>query len=114
MLLGQRYWRLLWPALLCLLLIFVFSCGSRAKYAGVYKAQDPVTQKESKTYIELKENGEGAWRVEDDEDSFSWYIKGGEIRLNTKLGGVLVGKMKDDTLEIALPGGKKIFFKKVE
>ncbi|MBW1709037.1 MAG: hypothetical protein JRG97_04185 [Deltaproteobacteria bacterium] len=114
MLLQQGYSNRFWPVLLCLLLIFTFSCGSRAKYAGLYKAKEGETQKQFETYIELKENGEGAWRVGDDEDSFSWHVKGKEIRLNTKLGGVLVGKMKNDTLEITLPGGKKIFFKKTD
>jgi len=62
----------------------------------------------------LKENGEGVWRVEDEEESFSWYVKGDEIRLNTKLGGVIVGEIQDDTLKITLPGGNKMSFKKAK
>jgi len=114
MLPRPRYSNRLWPALLSLLLIFALSCGSKARYAGLYKAQENESQKPSETYIELKENGEGVWRVEDEEDSFSWYIKGDEIRLNTKAGGIIVAKIRNDTLEITLPAGKKMSFKKVK
>ena len=114
MLPRPRYSKRLWPALLCVLLIFTFSCGSKDRYAGLYKAQENESQKPSETYIELKENGEGVWRMEDEEDSFSWYVKGDEIRLNTKAGGIIVAKIQDDTLEIVLPGQKKMSFKKVE
>ena len=109
-----RYSNRLWPALLCLLLVFTFSCGSKARYAGLYEARDGESQKPSETYIEIKENGEGIWRVKDEENSFSWYVKGNEIRLNTKAGGIIVAKIQNDTLEITLPAGKKMSFKKVK
>jgi len=114
MLPRPRYSKRLWLALLCVLLISTFSCGLKDRYAGLYKAQENESQKHSETYIELKENGEGVWRMEDEEDSFSWYVKGDEIRLNTKAGGIIVAKIQDDTLEIVLPGQKKMSFKKVE
>ncbi len=109
MVLKPGYPNPLWLALVCLLLLFSFSCGSKARYAGLYKAQ------ESESYIELKENGEGVWRVKDNEDSFSWYVKGDEIRLNTKAGGIIVANIQeDDTLEVTLPGGRKMSFKRIE
>ncbi|UCH08528.1 MAG: hypothetical protein JSV55_06040 [Deltaproteobacteria bacterium] len=114
MLPRQRYSNRLWPALLGLLLVFAFSCGSKARYAGLYEARDSESQKPSETYIELKENGEGVWRVKDEENSFSWYVKGSEIRMNTKAGGIIVAKIQNDTLEITLPAGKKMSFKKVK
>jgi hypothetical protein len=114
MLPRPRYSNRLWPVLLCLLFISTFSCGERERYAGRYSAQGEELPKYAETYIELKENGEGVWRVEDEEDSFSWYVKGDEIRLNTKAGGIIVAKILDDTLEIVLPGQKKMSFKKVE
>jgi len=97
---------------LCLLLIPVFSCSSKAEYAGLYKAQETESKKHHE--IDLNENGEGVWRVEDNEDSFSWYVKGDEIRLNTKAGGVIVAKIRKDALQIRLPGREKLFFRKVE
>ena len=100
------------PALLCLLLVFTFSCSSKAEYAGLYKAQETESKKHHE--IDLNENGEGIWRVEDNEDTFSWYVKGDEIRLNTKAGGVIVAKIRNDTLEIRLAGREKLSFSKVE
>ncbi len=100
------------PALLCLLLVFTFSCSSKAEYAGLYKAQETESKKHYE--IELNENGDGIWRVEDNEDTFSWYVKGDEIRLNTKAGGVIVAKIQNNTLKIRLPGREKLSFRKVE
>jgi hypothetical protein len=94
------------------LLIFAFSCASREEHAGLYKAQEDSSQEYSETYIELKESGEGTWTVADEEESFSWYIKGDELRLNTKLGGVIVGQIQNDTIKIVLFKKQKILFKK--
>jgi len=95
------------------LLLFAFSCASKAEYAGLYKAQEGDSKKYAETYIELNENGKGTWRVADDEDEFSWEIKkGNELRLNTKSGGVIVGQIQDDTIVIVLAERKKIVFKK--
>ncbi|MEE9435404.1 MAG: hypothetical protein V3V37_01860 [Candidatus Adiutricales bacterium] len=53
--------------------------------------------------------------MSDDEDSFTWYVKGDdELRLNTRLGGVIVGKIQDGTIVIMLAGRDKITFKKSE
>lgn len=93
--------------------MFAFSCSSKAEYSGLYKAQDTESKKYIDTFIDLKETGEGAWRVSDDEDSFTWYIKGdNELRLNTRLGGVIVGEIQDGTIVIILAGRDKITFKK--
>ncbi len=112
MFLRSNYSKYMGMALGCLFLIFASSCGSETQYVGVYKAQDTESQKQSE--IELKNDGEGVWRVEDNEESFAWNKKGDEIRLNTKQGGVIVAKIQDDTLKITLAGGKKLSFKKVE
>ncbi len=97
---------------LCILLIITFSCSSKAKYAGVYQTGE--ADKEMRSEIELTKEGEGYWRVGDNEEPFSWYPKGDEIRLNTRKGGVIVAKIQDDTLEITLSGGKKLTFKKIK
>jgi hypothetical protein len=68
----------------------------------------------SETCIELKKNGVGVWRVLDDEASFRWDAKDNEIRLHTKTGGVIIGKIQGDTLEIALPGRSVRYFKRVK
>ena len=48
-----------------------------------------------------------------EEVTFAWYIKRGELRVNTKGGGVIVGKIDKDTIQITLPGSKIMSFKKV-
>jgi hypothetical protein len=92
--------------------MFAFSCSSKAEYSGLYKAQDTESKKYTDIFIDLKETGEGIWRVSDDEETFSWYVKGDELRLNTKLGGVIVGEIQDGTIVIMLAGRDKITFKK--
>jgi hypothetical protein len=97
-----------------LLLIFVVSCGSKEKLAGVYKAEEKDLCKQAETLLELKPNGDGAWKVGDEEVPFSWYIKGGELRINTKGGGVIIGSIEKDTISMTLPGARKITFKKIQ
>jgi hypothetical protein len=93
-----------------LLMIMNFSCDQKEGYIGIYSAQGEDVSKTSE--IELKENGQGVWRVLDDETSFRWSISKNEIRLHTKSGGVIVGKIKGNTIEIVLPGRSAMYFKK--
>ena len=93
-------------------LLFTWSCESKEKYAGKYVAVDKEAPKQEEIYLELKPNGEGLWVVGDKEVSFSWYMKGGDLRVNTKEGGVLVGKMEGSTIKITLPTRGEIVFNK--
>jgi hypothetical protein len=106
---------------LCVLLVLLLSCESRDKYVGVYKeaCQDSCAQGE--IVLELKGNGDGLWRVPSDEVAgtfievpFVWYIKQGELRVNTRAGGVIVGKIGKDTIQMTLPGYKVMTFKKIQ
>jgi len=107
--LQNRVWLL--PC--CLLLVLMLSCGgSREKYVGSYKADPNDTPKQTETSLELKENGEGIWKVGDEEVSFSWDIRQNELRVNTKGGGVLVGDLEKNVIYLSLPGSKRIAFRK--
>ena len=97
---------------LCLLLILIISCGSRDQFTGTYRADAGDSPKQAEIMIELKANGDGVWRVGDEEVPFAWDIKGGELRVNTKGGGVIVGAIEKDTVRISLPGSKMMSFKK--
>ena len=108
----QKYRNDLRTTLLFIILAFIFSCSSRTEYAGIYQTSE--VDKEMRSELELKQNGEGYWRVGDSEELFSWYVKGDEIRLNTRKGGVIVAKKQDNTLVIVLSGGKKLSFRKTE
>jgi len=93
-------------ATMCLLMIFAFSCGREDVYEGIYKAQDGKSSKYAGSQIELMEKGQAVWRTLDDEVSFRWEIKDSEIWLSTKSGGIIIGKIHDDTIEVTLPGAK--------
>jgi len=103
-----------WLLGLCLVVILLFGCESKDRYVGVYKAQAQDSPKQAEIVVELKANGDGLWRVGSEEVTFTWYIKRGELRVNTKGGGVIVGKIDKDTIQITLPGSKTMSFKKVQ
>lgn len=110
----SRYQAQGWVLSLCLVVILLFGCESKDKYAGVYKVQAPDSSKQAEIVLELKANGDGLWRVGSEEVTFAWDIKGGELRVNTKRGGGIVGKIDKDTIQITLPSTKTMTFKKVQ
>ncbi len=81
-----------------LIVTLSFSCDTGDRYAGVYQSAE-----HPENHIELKENGVGVWRVSDDEASFRWDIRDSELRLHTRAGGVVIGKIQNDTIQITLP-----------
>lgn len=97
---------------LCMVLLFVLSCESKSTFVGTYRADDKDSPRQAETLLELKANGQGTWKVGDDEVSFSWYIKADQLRLNTKGGGVILGTFDKDTLQITLPNHGMIPFKR--
>lgn len=78
-------------------------CGPGERYAGLYTAPAEGGLPQGETAIELKENGEGVWRTGDHEVTLRWSARGKEVRLHTKEGGIIIGKMKGDILELMLP-----------
>ena len=78
----------------------------------MYIPRGAERQENPQTYIELKENGLGFWRMLDEEASFRWDVKDSEIRLHTKLGGVIIGTIYGDIIELGLPTQKIKYFKK--
>jgi hypothetical protein len=101
-----------WLSLL-LLLILVTACGSKNEVAGNYQAEGKDSPGEAATVLELKANGDGNWKSGAEEIPFSWYIKGGELRINTKGGGVIVGAIERETIHLTLPGSKQLTFRKI-
>jgi hypothetical protein len=98
---------------LFLILVFLVACGSKDKVAGNYRAEEKDLSGQIETVIELKPNGDGSWKSGVEEIPFSWYIKSGELRINTKGGGVIVGALEKDTIHLTLLGNKKMTFRKV-
>ena len=50
----------------------------------------------------------------DEEVTFSWDVKGNELRLHTKNGGVIVGSLDNRIIHVTLPGSKELLFRKVK
>ena len=104
---------------MCVMLLV--SCESRDRYVGVYQAEATGAAKQEVVILELKANGDGLWRVGSDgvkdasvEVPFAWYIKRGDLRMNTKAGGVIVGKIDKDTIRLTLPGSKTLTFRRTQ
>jgi hypothetical protein len=94
---------------LILVLVIAFSCRSKVSNEGTYVNASA----DSTIVLELKENGKGCWKKEDEEVPFSWKVhRGGELRLHLKLGGIVLGEIADGTIEIVLPGTEKLIFRK--
>ena len=100
--------------LLCLFAAAMTGCGPSTAHVGTYVAEIKDSPHHHETTVELKETGVGVWRVGDDEVAFSWYVKGNELRLNTKSGGVIVGSLDKGVIHVTLPGSEELFFKKVK
>ena len=108
-----------WVVGLCMCVMLLVSCESRDKYVGVYRADATGYASHVAIILELKANGDGLWRVISDEVNgtpvetpFTWYIKRGDLRMNTRAGGVIVGKIGRDTIRMNLPGYKALTFRK--
>ena len=50
----------------------------------------------------------------DDEVTFSWHVKGNELRLHTRNGGVIVGSLDDRIIHVTIPGSNELLFRKVQ
>jgi len=102
--------------LVLILLVFFFlaaACDYRDRYAGLYVSGSPDLETPENVVLELKPNGEGLWRAGGDEVPFAWSVKGGELRIHTRGGGVITGALDGETIDITLPGTMKMLFRKV-
>jgi hypothetical protein len=97
---------------IALVFLFTLSCTSREHYAGTYSSGAPGPPKQPEVVIELKEDGQGLWRTLDQEVSFRWSVRENEIRLHTRDGGIIIGKITGSSLEITLPGRRTVSCKK--
>ena len=90
-----------------------FACGPTDSHIGKYQAIDITETAQKEIDIELMENGEGSWTCCDSEVLFTWYVKKNELRINTREGGIMVGKLKNGSFTITLPGKKTLTFVKI-
>ena len=111
---SSKHWNAISSPLLCLLIVFTFSCAPEERYVGSYQAEAGSYPQFPQIFIELKEDGRGIQRVSGDETSFRWKVKGDEIRFHTKSGGVITGRMEGGVLEVMLPGSRIISLRKTK
>jgi hypothetical protein len=103
------------PVLFCLLLFAATAgCSPRTQLVGTYTAEITDSPHHSEATLELKETGTGVWKVGDDEVTFSWHVKGNELRLHTRNGGVIVGSLDDRIIHVTIPGSNELLFRKVQ
>ncbi|MGA2937631.1 MAG: hypothetical protein ABSF52_11100 [Syntrophobacteraceae bacterium] len=103
------------PVLFCVLLFTAAAgCSPRTQLVGTYIAEIKDSPNRGETTLELEEIGTGVWKVGDDEVPFSWHVKGNELRLYTRNGGIIVGNMDNRIIHVTLPGSKELLFRKVK
>jgi hypothetical protein len=102
------------PLFICLLLMLILACESKDRYIGSYRAEADKLSKPVEVVMELKANGDGTWRMGDEEIPFAWYIQSGELRINTKGGGVIVGSIAAGSIRVTLPSAGDLIFRKLD
>jgi hypothetical protein len=103
------------PVLFCIFLLTAAAgCGPGTQHVGTYIVEIKDSPHRSETTLELQETGIGVWKVGDDELTFSWHVKGNELRLHTRDGGVIVGSLDNQIIHVTLPGSGELFFRKVK
>lgn len=93
----------------------MLSCGpDNPGPVGKYEAEVTLSGMATAVYLELGENGRGSWATDVDNVDFRWDIDGNKIRIHTRSGGVIIGRIDDNSIEIHLPGVGAHHFTKVE
>ncbi len=103
--------------LITLLIAFLLSYNAcnrdTSGVTGKYMAQIGEGEQSMTVLLELGENGTGSWAVEEDNVNFRWEVREKDILLHTKSGGVIVGSIVGETIDIYLPGVGVHTFKKI-
>jgi hypothetical protein len=101
-------------SILILLLVSCVSCSEdETRVTGKYMAQTGDGEQSMTVLLELGEDGTGSWAIEEDHVKFKWETRGEEILFHTRSGGVIVGKIGKEAVEIYLPGVGIHSFRKI-
>lgn len=94
-------------------MMFIASgCTEHHNMIGVYQKVSGETSGSS-SIIKLEQNKEGVWEKGIDEISFRWSIRGNEIWLHSKTGGVIIGRLIEEGFIIELPEADSFVFHKM-
>ncbi len=94
------------------MMFIVSGCTEQPDMVGVYQKVSGETSGTS-SIIKLEQNKEGIWEKGIDEIPFNWSIRGNEIRLHSKTGGVIIGRLIEDGFIIELPETESFVFHKM-
>ena len=94
--------------------LFMFACRDTMSLTGKYMSQGDKDRHLPDIVLILGANGQGSWAGEGDSVDFRWDFGENEIRLHTRSGGVLLGRIIGESIEISLPGTGPLIFKKVK
>lgn len=87
------------------------ACTDQQRYEGRYVNE---TALDTPIVLTLKAGGEGAWDTGLDTAAFRWKIRGKEIWLHTRTGGVVLGSvLGPEDLAIDIPGVGLIHFQRM-
>ncbi len=64
--------------------------------------------------LELREAGQGAWNTDSESIAFKWDVKGKELWLHTRAGGVIQAAVVDRELVVDMPGAGRLVFRRTE
>jgi hypothetical protein len=84
------------------------------QYQGRYVASRHNAPDGEEISIELKENGHGNWMVGDEDVEIRWEIRKRQLVLHTKSGGVVIGELSGDKIEIKQADGGYLILEKVK
>lgn len=87
----------------------LLSCSSSPDLEGKYSA---LGQDGKQATLTLKPGFTGEWATSTDATPVRWEIRGGELLLHGKSGGVLRGTLERDGVRVALPGEGELLFRR--
>lgn len=98
---------------LVLVLLSLSGCREGDGLEGRYRGIIPDKNQSQAVTLELGGTGQGTWKTGGDQVSFKWEVRGAEVRLHTREGGVIVGTVGDNSIDLQLPGMPSLTLKKI-
>ena len=99
--------------ILAFVLVSIWGCSEPDGLEGRYRAELRDKTQPQMITLELGITGQGTWKTGGDQVSFKWEVRGTEVRLHTREGGVLAGRVGNNTIDLQLPGMPSLTFNKM-
>jgi hypothetical protein len=99
--------------ILVFVLVSIWGCSERDGLDGRYRTELRDGTQPQVITLELGRAGQGTWKTGGDQVSFKWEVRKAEIRLHTREGGVLAGRVGNKSIDLKLPGLPSLTFTKI-